>query len=121
VGPVSNRQRISNPPAAAFFENLPTQNALLFMATFHSRRLPHFYSVGQPLFVTWRLHDSLPPGRVFAPATTSGQSFVAMDRLLDNARTGAQHLRRPALASMVVKALHYEEEVLATTGSTPTW
>jgi len=31
----------------------------------YERRLPHRDVVGQPLFVTFRLHDSLPPGRVF--------------------------------------------------------
>src|SRR5437879_3157149 len=28
--------------------------------TFYRRRLPHFYEIDQPVFLTWRLHDSLP-------------------------------------------------------------
>ena len=79
------------------------------MATFHTRRLPHYYSIGQPIFVTWRLHGSLPASRSFPPGTTSGQAFVAMDRLLDNARTGPLYLRQPDIANMVVEAIHYHE------------
>jgi REP element-mobilizing transposase RayT len=73
----------------------------------YQRRLPHWDVVGQPLFVTFRLHDSLPAGRVFAPATiTSGKSFVVMDRMLDNAATGPKHLSNPEIATLVVACLH---------------
>ena len=69
--------------------------------------------IGQPLFVTWRLSGSLPPSRAF-PATTvnSGQAFAALDRLLDQACRGPLYLRQPALADMVVEAIHYNAEVL---------
>jgi putative transposase len=80
-----------------------------FVSTFHTRRLPHFYSVGKPIFLTWRLHGSLPPNRSFPTATSSGQAFVAMDRILDNARAGPLYLRRPEIASMVVEAIHYRD------------
>ena len=79
------------------------------MATFHRRRLPHYYSLGHPIFVTWRLQGSLPANRTFPPPSTSGQAFVAMDRLLDNARTGPLYLRRPDIATVVVAAIHYRE------------
>ena len=79
------------------------------MATFHRRRLPHYHSIGQPIFVTWRLHGSLPANRTFPPPSTSGQAFVAMDRLLDTARTGPSYLRRPDIATAVVEAIHYRE------------
>ena len=82
------------------------------MTTFHSRRLPHLHSVGQPIFLTCRLHGSLPPGRVFPAATSHGRAFVAMDRLLDTVRTGPLHLRRPEVARMVVEALRYHEDKL---------
>jgi putative DNA methylase len=42
----------------------------------------------------------------------SGQAFAALDRLLDEARTGPFHLRQPALADMTVEALRYNAEVL---------
>ncbi len=73
----------------------------------YERRLPHFEAVGRPLFVTFRLHGSLPSSRVFPPARfTSGQAFVAMDRLLDHARVGPFHLRQPEIARLVIQALY---------------
>jgi hypothetical protein len=59
------------------------------------------------MFFTWRLHDSLPPGRSFPSTLTSGEAFLAMDRLLDQASTGPLHLRQPKIASMVVEAIRY--------------
>jgi putative DNA methylase len=79
------------------------------VTTFHSRRLPHYHSVGHPIFLTWRLHGSLPLERSFPPATTSGRAFVAMDRILDNARTGPFYLRIPEIAAMVVDAIHFRD------------
>jgi len=75
---------------------------------FHRRRLPHIYETDQPIFLTWRLHDSLPSNRTFpTDAVNSGQAFAAMDRLLDEARTGAFYLRQPAIADMIVEAIQY--------------
>jgi hypothetical protein len=72
---------------------------------FYRRRLPHFQQSGQPLFLTWRLHDSLPPHRTFpAAALNSGQAFAAMDHLLDETRVGSFFLRQPLIADMVVEA-----------------
>lgn len=67
----------------------------------------------RPVFLTWRLHDSLPPGRVFPKeALTSGEAFAAMDRLLDEARSGPFYLRQPEIADMVVEAIEYGSDVL---------
>jgi putative DNA methylase len=81
--------------------------------TFYRRRLPHFYEIDQPVFLTWRLHDSLPPNRAF-PAETlnSGQAFAATGRLLDEASNGSVYLRQPAIASMIVEAINYNANVL---------
>jgi REP element-mobilizing transposase RayT len=69
----------------------------------YPRRLPHWDVLGQPLFVTFRLHDSLPVNRVFPPdRLTSGKAFVAMDRILDQAGAGPKHLGIPEIAAMVV-------------------
>ena len=74
----------------------------------YERRLPHWDTVYQPLFVTFRLHGSLPAHRVFPPVSLghSGKAFVAMDRLLDRGTTGPLHLCRPDVAELVVTALH---------------
>jgi REP element-mobilizing transposase RayT len=82
------------------------------LIAFHTRRLPHYHPIGQAMFITWRLHDSLPAGRVFPSATTSGQAFLAMDRILDNARTGPLYLRQPEIANMVVEAIEYRDRSL---------
>jgi hypothetical protein len=72
----------------------------------YERRLPHWDTVDQPLFVTFRLHGSLPAHRVFPPdgLAGSGKAFVAMDRQMDRGFTGALYLQRPELADMVVAA-----------------
>ena len=81
--------------------------------TFYRRRLPHLYDIGQPIFLTWRLHDSLPVHRVFGAGNlSSGQAFVALDRLLDEARRGPLYLRQPALAEMITEAIHHNASVL---------
>jgi REP element-mobilizing transposase RayT len=55
----------------------------------------------------------LPPHRFFSGGTlSSGQAFAALDRLLDEARTGPSHLRQPALADMVVEALWFSAREL---------
>ena len=75
---------------------------------FYRRRLPRLYGIGEPVFLTWRLHGSLPPHRVFpAESVNSGRAFAAMDRLLDQARGGPFYLRQPAIADMIVEAMQY--------------
>jgi hypothetical protein len=72
----------------------------------YRRRLPHQHPDGQPLFLTWRLYGSLPPHRFFRTGSLSaGKAFVAMDRLLDHARTGPLYLARPEIAGLVVEAI----------------
>ncbi len=71
------------------------------------RHLPHWDAIGQPQFVTFRLHGSLPATRSFRRehVATSGEAFVTMDRLLDKGATGPLHLKRPDVAALVEKAL----------------
>jgi len=70
------------------------------------------YVIGQPLFVTFRLHGSLPVNRVFPSKTvTSGKAFVAMDRFLDEARIGPTYLKRPDIAQLVVNSLYYGADI----------
>jgi REP-associated tyrosine transposase len=73
---------------------------------YYERRLPHWDVGGQPLFVTFRLHGSLPKSRAFPPANlNNGQAFAALDRILDHAATGPTHLRNPQIAVIVVNSL----------------
>jgi putative transposase len=81
--------------------------------TFYRRRLPHLYNADQPVFLTWRLHDSLPANRSFPSRTlTSGHAFAALDRLLDEARSGPTYLRQPAIADLVVEAIYHNATIL---------
>ena len=80
---------------------------------YYERRLPHFSVAGVPLFITFRLHGSLPRGRSFRPdiLTSNGEAFAAMDRLLDTARSGPSALRRPEIARMVAAAIRARSPV----------
>ena len=53
-------------------ENFPIPAAQNKCMKHYERRLPHWDAVDRPLFVTFRLHGSLPINRVFAPATLTG-------------------------------------------------
>jgi REP element-mobilizing transposase RayT len=59
------------------------------------------------MFITCRLQGSLPPNRSFPESTSLGRAFLAMDRLLAEARVGSTHLRTPETASMVVESIRY--------------
>ena len=62
--------------------------------------------MGQPLFVTFRLHGSLPAGRCFTSDTlTSGQAFVHLDRLLDRPSAGPLYLQMPDIARLVARSI----------------
>ena len=103
-GPIGNRP--------SFLREFSFAAPLLFVPNFHSRRLPHLYAVDRPLFLTWRLHGSLPSNRSFPSTITSGRAFVAMDRILDHARCGPLYLRQTDIAELVVDAIRYRQEQL---------
>jgi hypothetical protein len=64
--------------------------------TFYRRRLPHIYKPHQPVFLTWRLHDTLPSNRTFpAAALNSGQAFAAMERGMGDQGSPADEGVRP--------------------------
>src|SRR5271166_543088 len=77
----------------------------------YERRVPHWETVGEPLFVTFRLNGSLPASPIFPPErlTTSGEAFRAMDRILDRGSSGPLFLQRPEIARLVDDAIHEGE------------
>ena len=79
---------------------------------FYRRRLPHVSETEYPVFLTWRLHDSLPPNRTFPAVLNSGQAFAVMDRLLEEAGDGPFYLAQPAVADMIVEAFQYNANTL---------
>ena len=52
----------------------------------YRRRLPHFQPDGEYLFVTWRLHGSLPAVPADIIYATPGHAFAAQDRALNQHR-----------------------------------
>jgi REP element-mobilizing transposase RayT len=72
----------------------------------YRRRLPHIDAPGMPIFLTWSLFGSLPQDRVFEREhMTTGEAFVAWDRLLDTSRYGPAHLRQTEIANLVQEQL----------------
>ena len=106
MGQVANLRPIGN-RHGGWGENRPRRQPLYRVRTFHIRRLPHLHAVGQPIFLTWFLAGSLPASRRFPEMLTSGQAFVAMDRILDRAESGPRYLERAEIAALVVEAMEY--------------
>jgi putative transposase len=76
------------------------------MVTFYQRRLPHWHPAGQDIFITWRLHGSLPAQfRLPREAESSGRAFVNYDRALDKAQTGPMWLKDGRVAEALLTAL----------------
>src|ERR1035441_6696620 len=81
--------------------------------TFYRLRLSYVFEAESPVFLTWRLQDSLPPHRGFpSEARDSGQAFAATDRLLDEAREGPAYFRQPAVADMIVETIQFNANIL---------
>ena len=80
----------------------------------YRRHLPHLYSLDCALFVTWRLHGTMPPGRNFPreEVKTSGAVFDTLDRILDQAHFGPSHLRNNEIAAIVRDAIVYNSAEL---------
>ena len=60
------------------------------------------------MFITWRLHGSLPLHRYPPPKSLSaGKAFVWMERFLDQARHGPTWLMRKEIARLVCQGIHH--------------
>ena len=84
--------------------------------TYYERNLPHWHPRGMAVFLTWRLHGSLPAGFSVAcgkeAAKSSGERFRRVDRQLDGARSGPLWLSDPRVAECVVRAIRRGEAEL---------
>jgi REP element-mobilizing transposase RayT len=95
--------------------------------TFYHRNLPHWHPPGRPIFLTWRLHGSLPQTvinqfRVIRQQLSKRKAgalgwsmdkrlleykrlFVKVDAILDKAATGPLWLKESKIAGLVQEAL----------------
>jgi putative transposase len=75
------------------------------------RHLPHWQPRDATIFVTWRLHGSLPAHkRVDRETLQSGKAFVRWDRALDAFTSGPRWLNDGEIARMVCDALREGEQ-----------
>lgn len=76
--------------------------------TYYERNLPHWHPDGKLIFLTWRLHGSLPANslrKLRELREDPRKQFVAADRQLDLGRTGPCWLRDPEIAGYVEGAI----------------
>lgn len=85
---------------------------------FYRRTLPHWIPEGKALFITWRLHGSLPKGILPSRSAAkngsdpfAGRDFVTVDRYLDSARTGPRWLASPEIAAVVEETIFQGAEL----------
>lgn len=72
---------------------------------FYRRRLPHWCPEGAPLFVTWRLHGSMPKKPKLLIAGSECQRFAEWDRELDRMNSGPMWLKDGRIARSVIETL----------------
>ncbi len=77
--------------------------------TYYVRNLPHWQPAGKDIFITWRLHASIPAAtRIPDPrdrSQSAGERFRAFDRMLDRAGVGPLWLKDSRIAECIVAAL----------------
>lgn len=82
------------------------------MLRYYERNLPHWQPEGAALFVTCRLHGSLPGTVEVLEPHSPGKAFLEMDRRLDSAATGPRWLQNEQVAQAVADALLFGEQRL---------
>ena len=70
----------------------------------YRRNLPHFQPDGKTLFISWRLHGTLPFFKA-AASETSGQAFVEADLQLARCERGPVWLKDPRIARCVTDVI----------------
>jgi REP element-mobilizing transposase RayT len=75
------------------------------------RRLPHWNPEDAAIFLTWRLHGSLPPPEPEWIGLPAGKRFAAEDQVLVRA-TGPHYLKDARVAEAVADTFHFAAEVL---------
>src|SRR5712671_1865279 len=86
------------------------------LMTFYARHLPHWQPLERTIFLTWRLHGSLPPDMAEQfrqrQKSSPGKYFVDIDRVLDRAGMGASWLNDSRVAECVIAAIRRGDKEL---------
>ena len=83
------------------------------MKRFYRRKLPHWHPEASSIFLTWRLHGSLPKNFTFDSGDSeSGKAFVRFDRVLDRTPDGPHWLRDSRIAQLVAEAIEFGDKSL---------
>ena len=90
-------------------------------AAYYERHLPHWQPEHRALFLTWRLHGSLPGGwtgsflgeQTQSAGMTAGEQFRLADSRLDRTTSGPLWLRDPSVARCIAEAIWHGERELA--------
>jgi putative transposase len=76
---------------------------------YYERNLPHWHPSGKAIFLTWRLHGSLPRSFLRSlkddPRSTAGQKFRKIEARLDRAEDGPLWLKDARVAACVTNAI----------------
>jgi putative transposase len=74
---------------------------------FYRRNLPHWHPDHRALFITWRLHGSLPKLRQSNEASLAEdhEDYFRIDGVLDRAECGPLWLKDPRIACVVAESL----------------
>jgi REP element-mobilizing transposase RayT len=81
--------------------------------TYYERDLPHWQPEGADLFLTWRLHGSLPKEYFERQRDPDpAKAFAHQDRILDEALIGSTWLKDDRVAGCVAAALHHADAAL---------
>ena len=82
--------------------------------TYYERNLPHWLPEGRAIFLTWRLHGSLPAEVVLQLRKLEkepGKQFLTADLRLDAAATGPRWLSDPEIAGYAEAAIQRGAEL----------
>jgi putative transposase len=100
---------LSRAGCAARSENLRVSNH--WNSLEYRRNLPHFQPDGAELFITFRLHGTLP-----ITSGRDGRTFAAADRALEGTTFGPSWLKQPRIAECVTQTIQDGERVRALYG-----
>src|SRR5438552_12047229 len=83
--------------------------------TYYVRNLPHWHPPSRSIFLTWRLHGSLPAELVNHLKNSeprSNRRFARAEQILDKCGTGPRWLADPEIADAVAQCIRHGAEAL---------